>query len=209
MVKRPRPSLPHLPRAVGKPSPARPRTGSAVQRRLLLGSRERPRSLRATLLAEVEPKLTRWPQAVRVIRAERRARLVQIERAQQVAAEVALIARDLLRCCTALRHCPVRPPSRKTRTSPDEATQAGPNRRCNAPFRKCRGFSPAPSKRLQTVRIRPLRRARDPHLAAVCDRTARSRAGRLASGARRFADAQRASANDSVARSAIRPASAS
>jgi NhaP-type Na+/H+ or K+/H+ antiporter len=82
------------------------RAGLAVQRRLLLGGRERPGRLRAPLLAEVEPQLARWPQTVRMVRAERRARLVQIERAEKVAPEVALIARDLLRRASTIRHCP-------------------------------------------------------------------------------------------------------
>src|SRR4051812_49579034 len=54
-----------------------------VQRGLLLRRRERPRGLRATLLAEREAKLARRAQAVGMVGPERRARLVPIERAEE------------------------------------------------------------------------------------------------------------------------------
>src|SRR6185295_19035632 len=77
---------------------------SAVQRGLLLRGRERPRRLRAPLLAEVEPQLPRRAQSVGMVGPERRARFVVIERTQEVALEVAVLARNLLRGSPNLRH---------------------------------------------------------------------------------------------------------
>ena len=65
--------------------------------------RERPGGLAPALLAEDEAHLGRRPQAVRVIGPERRARLVELERAEAVAREEALLARDLLRPLRARR----------------------------------------------------------------------------------------------------------
>ena len=70
---------------------------AAVQRGLLLGAREGPGGLAPALLAEDEAHLGRGPQAVGMIGPERRARLVQFQRAQALAGEEALLARDLLR----------------------------------------------------------------------------------------------------------------
>src|SRR3954469_3096823 len=92
----------------GRPGP-RP---LAMQRRLLLRRRERPRGLRPALLAEREAQLARrgagvgGARAVGVVRAERRARLVEIERTEEVALEVAVLARHLLRGSTNRRHFP-------------------------------------------------------------------------------------------------------
>src|SRR3954471_23633174 len=77
-----------------------------VQRGLLLRRRERPRGLRAALLAEREPQVARRAQAVGMVGAEGRARLVEIERAEQVALEVAVLARHLLRGSPNRRHRP-------------------------------------------------------------------------------------------------------
>src|SRR3712207_3146588 len=70
------------------------RHASGVQRRLLLRRGEGPGRLAAPLLAEDETQLARRSQAVRVVRAERRTRRVEVERAQRVAPEEAVLARD-------------------------------------------------------------------------------------------------------------------
>src|SRR4051812_49856121 len=67
-----------------------------VQRGLLLRRRERPRGLRATLLAEREAKLARRAQAVGMVGPERRARPLPIERAAGGAAGAAVLARNPL-----------------------------------------------------------------------------------------------------------------
>src|SRR3954463_1638873 len=63
------------------PAPAPP---SAVQRGLLLRVGEREGGGRPVLLAEVEAQLARRAQALRMVGAERRARLVERQRAEQV-----------------------------------------------------------------------------------------------------------------------------
>src|SRR4029077_14287975 len=65
----------------------------SVQRGLLLRGGERPCSARAALLAEHETQLLRRLQ-LSLVGTKRRAGLRQIERAQQVAAEVAFLAAD-------------------------------------------------------------------------------------------------------------------
>ena len=77
--------------------------GVQVERGLLLSRRERPCGLAAALLAEHEAQLRRRAQPLGVIGPERRARLVELERAQAVAGEEALLARDLLRPLRASR----------------------------------------------------------------------------------------------------------
>src|ERR1700755_2903286 len=84
--------------------PGRPASASAVQRGLLLRRRERPRRLRAPLLAEVEPQLPARPERVGRVGPERRTRLVEIECTEEVALEVAVLARNLLRGSPNLRH---------------------------------------------------------------------------------------------------------
>ena len=76
---------------------SQPQGRSAVQSSLLLGARERPGGLAAALLAEHEPHLRRRPQPVRMVGPERRARLVELEGAEAVAGEEALLARHLRR----------------------------------------------------------------------------------------------------------------
>ena len=68
---------------------------------------KRPGGLAPALLAEDEAHLRRRPQPVRVIGPERGAGLVEFQRAQAVAGEEALLARDLLRPLGARRrnHC--------------------------------------------------------------------------------------------------------
>ena len=60
-----------------------------VKSGLLLRVRERPGGLPPALLAEHEPQLARRPQPLGMVRAERRAGLVEVEGAQAVAAEEA------------------------------------------------------------------------------------------------------------------------
>jgi hypothetical protein len=73
-----------------------PAIGLSVPSRLLLSGRKRPRRASAALLAEHEPQLLRWSQ-LRVVGTKRRARLRQLQRAQQVDAEIALITAHLRR----------------------------------------------------------------------------------------------------------------
>src|SRR3954466_1353283 len=89
---------------------------SAMERGLLLRRRERPRRLRPALLAEGEAQLARRPQTVGMVGPEGRARLLEVERAQEVASEVALLARHLLRGSANLRHLLHRPPRRHPRS---------------------------------------------------------------------------------------------
>src|SRR5215207_5581730 len=84
-------------------SAARPRV-LRVERRLLLGAGEGPRGLRAALLAEGEAQLPRRPQALGMVGPEGRAGLVEGQRAERVAPEVAGLARDLRSCCRPRRH---------------------------------------------------------------------------------------------------------
>src|ERR671923_1097393 len=77
-----------------------------VKRRLLLSRRKLPRRLAPALLAEHEPHLARRAEPLGAVGAERRAGLVECERAQPVPAEEAVVARDL----SALAAC-VHPPS--------------------------------------------------------------------------------------------------
>ena len=67
-----------------------------MQRGLLLGRGERPGRARAALLAEDEAQLLRRFE-LGLVGTEGRARLRQLERAEQVDAEVALLAADLRR----------------------------------------------------------------------------------------------------------------
>ena len=112
---------------------------SAMQGGLLLRRGERPRGLGAALLAEGEAQLARRAQAVGVVGPERRAGLVLAQRAQQVAAEVAVVARHLLAGGTAF---PIerRPPLLGTplRTA-GNATTPRP-RPCNASSRSAQPF---------------------------------------------------------------------
>ena len=103
-----RPPAPARDVGVGLPRRERDerRGGAAltVQGGLLVRAGEGPRGRGAALLAEGEAQLARRAQAVGMVRPEGRAGLVEVQRAQQVAAEVAVVARDLLRCGTTLRH---------------------------------------------------------------------------------------------------------
>jgi hypothetical protein len=69
------------------------RAGSGVQRGLLLRRGEGPRRARAALLAEDEAQLL-WRAQLCLARTEGGTRLVELERAEQVDAEVALLAAD-------------------------------------------------------------------------------------------------------------------
>ena len=73
--------------------PTLTRRASAVKRGLLLCAGKRPGGARALLLAEVEPQLLRRAQPVGMIGAEGRAGSLELERAEQVAPEVAVVAR--------------------------------------------------------------------------------------------------------------------
>lgn len=68
----------------------------SVKRGLLLRRGKRPRSARAGLLAKHESQLL-WRAELRLVGTERRARLGQIEGAQEVLAEEAFLAADLPR----------------------------------------------------------------------------------------------------------------
>src|SRR4051794_4309424 len=96
--------------------PAQVTGPSAMERGLLLRRGERPRRLRAALLAEGEAQLARRAQTVGVVGPEGRARLVEVERTEEVAPEVALLARHLLRGSANLRHLLDRPPRRHPRS---------------------------------------------------------------------------------------------
>src|SRR5947209_2077908 len=78
-----------------------------VALRLLLRGGERVGGAGGALLAEDEAHLRRRAQTLGTVRTEGRARLVEAQRAQHVAMEVARLARHL----AALRHRPPRPPS--------------------------------------------------------------------------------------------------
>src|SRR3954447_6560057 len=101
-----------------------------VTLRLLLRAGERVGGARATLLAEDELELARRPQPLRGVRPEGRARLVQAQRAQEVAPEEACFARHLAR----LRHRPPHPVASvycaaskhpRGRSSPDDPANGG------------------------------------------------------------------------------------
>ena len=79
---------------------------SGVKRGLLLRRRERPRGLAPALLAEHEAQLARRAQPLRMVGPERRARLVECERAQPVAPEEAILAGHLPRLHVPCRHFP-------------------------------------------------------------------------------------------------------
>src|SRR6202007_1472216 len=84
--------------------------GLGMQRSLLLRRRKRPRSTRAALLSEDEAQLLRRTQ-LRLGGAERGARLIEIEGAEQVATEEALVTADFWRWALALRsRCHALPP---------------------------------------------------------------------------------------------------
>src|SRR3954468_20421174 len=86
----------------GSPARRKRRSYSGVESSLLVGGREGVGRARATLLAEDEGHLARWPQPLRGIRAKGRAGLVETQGAEQIAPEEAILARDLL----TLRHPP-------------------------------------------------------------------------------------------------------
>src|SRR4051812_15033578 len=65
-------------------------------RGLLLRAREGPADLSPALLAEDEAQLAGGPQPLRVVGAERRAGLVELQRAKAAGREEALLARHLL-----------------------------------------------------------------------------------------------------------------
>ncbi len=78
------------------------RSSGRVQRSLLLRRGKSPRGARAALLAKDEAQLLRRAQ-LRLVGAERRARLGQVESTEEVAPEIAFVAADLLRRPLALR----------------------------------------------------------------------------------------------------------
>src|SRR4051812_29105203 len=81
----------------GRLGPPTGRSGLlGVKGGLLLRVRERPGGLPATLLPEHEAELLRRPQPLRMVGAERRAGLVQRQRAEHVLAKEAVLAADLL-----------------------------------------------------------------------------------------------------------------
>src|SRR5256885_5932377 len=116
------------------------RDGELVALRLLLGGREGVGRPRGALLAEDEAQLLGRAQAVRAVRAEGRARLVEAQRAEQISLKEARLARHL----AALRHVLHRPPSalRMGMESP-------PRRKVIPRFRKWRGFRDQPVNSLQ------------------------------------------------------------
>src|SRR3954470_14161021 len=77
----------------------------AMEGGLLLGAREGPGRLAPALLPEDEAQLARRAQSVGMIRTEGGARLVELEGAEAVAGEEALLARDLVRPLGAARRC--------------------------------------------------------------------------------------------------------
>ena len=94
---------------------------------------------------------------------EGRAGLVEIQSAEQVAAEVALVARDLLRCGTTLRH-PARPPRRRTHQT---SAYASRTRRGRAPgLPAIAALFLALPEEAANRRISPPPRAKNPHRAA-------------------------------------------
>src|SRR3954467_6069670 len=84
----------------GSPARRKRRSYSGVESSLLVGRREGERRARPALLAEDERPLARWAKALGGIGTEGRARFVEVQRAQQIAPEEALLARHLL----TLRH---------------------------------------------------------------------------------------------------------
>src|SRR5213596_1199267 len=108
------------------------RSGSdeVVAPRLLLRARKGVGGARAALLAEGEAQLARRTQALGGVGAERRARLVEAQGAQQVAPEEARLAGHL----AALRHVPRRPP-----TSIASGIEADLGEVSHRRFRKWRG----------------------------------------------------------------------
>ena len=157
----PRPrTVPGLPKRQRGAAKRRRQTGPRrlpVQRRLLLRTRKRPRRLRPALLAEGEAQLAWGAQPVWVIGPEGRARLVEVERAQQVAAEVAVIARDLLRCCTTLRHFPDRPPQSGARFNGRQACKQDGNGRAIRLSANAGLFRSAPGRGCKRPEIAPRR----------------------------------------------------
>ena len=96
------------------------RHGLGVQRGLLLGGGERPGGARAPLLAEHEAQLLRRFQ-LGLVGTEGRARLLELERAQEVDPEEALSQLTLLaarwaRACFAACHVQLLPPLHEVRT---------------------------------------------------------------------------------------------
>src|SRR3954454_144797 len=116
------------------------RSGELMALRLLLRARERVGGAGGALLAEDEPQLLERAQAVRGVRSEGRARLVEAQRAEQIAMKEARLARHL----AALRHVLRRP------TSALRMGMESPPRREVIPrFRKWRIFRDQPVKSLQ------------------------------------------------------------
>src|SRR3954447_10758358 len=116
------------------------RSGELMALRLLLRARERVGGAGGALLAEDEAQLLGRAQAVRGVRPEGRAWLVEAQRAQQIGMKEARLARHL----AALRHVLHRPPSalRMGMESP-------PRREVTPRFRKWRVFRYQPVKSLQ------------------------------------------------------------
>ena len=116
-------------------------------------ARERERGLAPALLAEDEAHLRRRLQAVRVIGPERRAGLVEFERAEAVAGEEAVLARHLLRPLRARRrnHCrhvlrqPLRSRLRHNDRPRSKRSGAGRARPAGARIRKTQGFRVLPA----------------------------------------------------------------
>lgn len=75
--------------------PGTGRRSSGVERHLLVGAREGPRHLEPALLAEDEAQLVGWTKALGMVRTVGCARSCVRYRAEQVPAEVALLARRL------------------------------------------------------------------------------------------------------------------
>src|SRR6185295_3493340 len=139
------------------------------QRRLLVRAGERPRGGRAAVLAEGEAQLARRAQAVGMSGPEGRAGLVEVQSTEQVATEVALVARDLLRCGATLRHS-ARPPRQRThQTSRMQAGRTGPRTWAS---RNCRAFPPRTRRGCKRPDISPSAREEP----ASCGRFRRRRA---------------------------------
>src|SRR5216117_3244600 len=76
-----------------------------MKRRLLLRRAKRERRSAERVVAEVEAHLARRLEALGAVRAIGHAGLVDVERGEQVALEVAALAGDLLRLGPRRRHC--------------------------------------------------------------------------------------------------------
>ena len=121
-------------------APAGPR--SAVQRGLLLRGRERPRRLRQARARRKRQRTCcggRSP--VGMVGPERRARLVEIERTEEVALEVAVLARNLLCGQPEPSPCAARPPRHNPSPTGTGRIQPPPPTACNAGTRTPQTFS--------------------------------------------------------------------